>query len=173
MADLRLLVAIALNSSDLSHSDLRETDIDRIGALAFADDLGVALLATKWASDWRAYWRANDLLVHRTKRHCADFRMRKVICRTALLEWLDDSCTVCGGRGSLAATNISPARQCHICDGSGKRKISELWRAAQLGVDVTVYQKWEPRYNAVQRRIVDAETQARHDIARQLGRVRG
>ena len=169
--DLRELVARAINARDLSPSFLRETSVDRIGALAFADPLGAALWALKWAGDPRAYERALALLLQRTKRVCGDVGMRGRLCRAALLEWLDDICRNCLGRGLLTATPTAPVRVCHVCQGTGRRGINEAWRAKQLGIDVTAYRKWERRYASVQRRIVDAELQACLDVARQLGRT--
>lgn len=169
-ADLRILVARALNSSDLSPSDLRETDVDRIGAVAFADPLGGALWALKWGGDARAYAKALDELTRRSRRVCLNLERRENLCRVALEEWLDDLCRRCGGRGTQVATTIAPARTCHVCEGSGKRQISEVWRARKLGLERNEYRKWESRYDAVQRRIVDAEWRAWRDIARQLER---
>ena len=62
MANLRKLVASALNSSDLSESYIIETAIDRIGALAFSDALGSELWALKYAGDARSWDRALALL---------------------------------------------------------------------------------------------------------------
>lgn len=163
---LRELVAAAINSSNLAPCDIRETNVDRIGALAFADPLGGALWAIKYAGEARAFKDVLDLLVRRSKRVCGDFK----ICRTALVEWLDDLCNACGGRGSLLASDTAPVRQCETCHGSGKRKVSEVWRARELGLDREQYLRCEPRYVAVQRKIVDAEVMAWHDVARQLGR---
>ena len=170
MGDLRAVIAAAINASDLSPSDLRETHVDRIGALAFADALGGALWALKWGGDAKAHPRALALLSHASKRVCDDRKMREKLCRAALSEWLDDLCRKCGGRGGIGATSVSPARQCHVCEGSGRRQISEAWRARELGLERSTYRKWETRYNAVQGRITEAETRVWQDITRQLER---
>jgi hypothetical protein len=170
MADLRLLVAKSLNSSDLSASDIREMPIDRIGALAFADALGGALWALKWAGDARAYPRSLELLAARCKRSASDRILRQKICRMSLLEWLDDLCHACGGRRILVATDSSPLRACTICDGTGRRRHSDVWRMRQLGMEPEVYRKWERRVASVQHKIADAETRAWEDVSRQLGR---
>ncbi len=39
MTDLRILIAKALNSSDLEHSEFRETDVDRIGLKCLIEHL--------------------------------------------------------------------------------------------------------------------------------------
>jgi hypothetical protein len=168
MSDLRILVAAALNSSDLSHSDIRETHIDRIGALAFANALGAALWALKWAGEARAYPRSVYLLSIRSRRICAEPVMRERLCHAGLLEWLDDLCHACGGRRMVVAEQVK--RICTVCDGSGKRRHSDLWRARQLGLEPKAYRKWEPKFTAVQRKIFDAESQAWRDVAEQLGR---
>lgn len=170
MADLRVLIAAAHYSSDLSQSDIRETSIDRIGALAFADALGAVLWALKWAGEARAYAPSVHILSVRSRRLCVDPEMRAKLCRAGLLEWLDDLCHACGGRRMVVATDASPVRTCTVCDGSGKRRHSDQWRARELELDVKVYRKWEPKFAAVQRKIFDAETQAWRDIAKQLGR---
>lgn len=171
MSDLRILVAVALNASDLSASDLRETAIDRIGALAFADPLGARLWALKWANDASAFDRALGLLSQRSKRAARDVIMRRKLCRMAIEEWLYDLCLTCGGRGIRVATEFAPVRHCEACDGSGRRQPSELGRARALGLEVNAWRKWEPNYGLVQRKLVDAEERAWLDIARQLGRL--
>lgn len=172
MTDLRQQIARALNSSDLSPSDLWETDVDRLGALAFAHALGGALWALKWANDARAHPRAVALLSRDSVRVCGEPAMRRKLCQVAIDEWLYDICLRCKGRGSVGNRYIGQAvvRQCHACNGSGKRQVSEAWRARELKLERVAYRKWESRYNAVQRRIVDAEAQAWFDIAAQLER---
>ncbi len=167
---LREQLARAVNSSDLSPSYLRETDVDRIGALAFADALGAALLALKDAMDARAYPRALALLVRDSRAVCGDRAMRTKLCKLALDEWVFDLCDRCHGRGHLVATTVAPGRPCTFCGGSGKRQPSDARRANKLGLDVRAYRKWETRYNAVQNRIAAAESLARWQIASQLER---
>jgi hypothetical protein len=171
VSDLRILVAAALNASDLSPSDLRETAVDRIGALAFADELGGALWSLKWGGNLRVYVIAERLLVKRSKPATPSNHMRGRLCRLALAEWFDDRCPNCHGRGTHMATPFAPVRHCEACDGSGKRPVSELGRAAALGVDIRLWRKWEPAYGVVQRKLTDAEDRAWVDIARQLGRI--
>lgn len=171
MSDLRILVAAALNASDLTASDLRETAVDRIGALAFADPLGGALWALKWANEARAFDRSLALLAHRSKRAARDLGLRRALCRLALEEWLYDLCLTCGGRGIRVATEFAPVRHCEACDGSGRRQASELGRARVLGLDVSAYRRFAPGLDLVFARITDAEDRAWLDIARQLGRT--
>lgn len=167
-ADLRLLIAHALNSHDLSPSDLRETDVDRLAALAFADPLGAALWRIKWGGDKNSLPRATALLVRNSRHVCSDRTMRHRLCVAALNEWLDERCRRCRGRGHLAATATAPVRLCQPCGGTGKARRSDANRARGLGLELSVYRKWERRFAAVQSIIVDAELRAFRDIRRQL-----
>jgi len=170
VADLRILIAAALNSSDLSQSDLVEAHIDRIGAMAFADALGGALWALKWAGRASAYPRAFALLTARSKRVCGDLAMREKLSRLVLLEWLDDLCHTCGGRRMMIATELMPAKACAVCNGTGRRRASDVWRMRQLKMEPSTYRKWEPRVGAVQQKVNIAEELAWRQIAEQLGR---
>ena len=170
MADLRILIAAALNSSDLSQSDLVEAHIDRIGAMAFADALGGALWALKWGRRYSDYPRALALLTARSKRVCGDLQMRRRLCWVVLMEWYDDLCDTCGGRRMMVATEMMPTKPCAVCNGTGRRRASDVWRMRQLGMEPSVYRKWEPRIGAVQQKVTIAEELAWRQIAEQLGR---
>ena len=84
--DIREQIARAVNSSDLSPSYLRETDVDRVGALAFANALGGALLALKVGNYARAYLRALALLMRDSRNICGDRSMRIKLCKLAIDE---------------------------------------------------------------------------------------
>lgn len=171
MANLRKLVAAALNSSDLSGSDIIETAIDRIGALAFTDVLGGELWALKYAGDARSWYRALRELGKRTKRIAAERSIRTKLCRICLTEWLDEVCRSCNGRRLILATNSSAAHVCTVCGGTGLRRHSDLWRMREMGLERSAYARWEHKFAAVHRKIADADTQAWYDLAEQLGRV--
>jgi hypothetical protein len=168
---LREQVAASINAWDLSPSALRETNVDRLGALAFSDPLGGALWALKWGNDARAYPRVFVLLVHASRRICGDLSMRGRLSAVAIEEWLDDKCRNCGGRGIIGNRYAGDlARPCLVCDGTGGLQASELWRANRLGIERSTYRKWERRYNEVQGLIVDAEARAVEEVRRQLER---
>lgn len=171
MANLRKLVAAALNSSDLSQSEIVETAIDRIGALAFSDAFGGELWSLKYAGDARSWPRALGLLSLRCRRVAPERTIRMRLCRLCLTEWLDDNCRTCGGRRFLAANVNAAAHTCTTCSGTGLRRYSDLWRMREMGLERHAYQRWLQRFAAVHRKIADADLQVWHDLAEQLGQV--
>lgn len=171
MANLRKLVASALNSSDLSESYIIETAIDRVAALAFSDALGSELWALKYAGDARAWNRALALLSLRSKRAAPDRRIRTMLCRVCLIEWVDENCRSCGGRRIIAASTLGVAHVCTVCNGTGLKRYSDVWRMREMRMDRHAYRRWEPRFAAVHRKISDADTQVWHELSQQLGRV--
>jgi hypothetical protein len=171
LGNLRKLVASALTASDLSDSSLLETALDRIGALAFTDELGARLWRVKWGGSDKDVYPALALLAkrcHMVARQ-ADFRYR--LCEAVLQEWLDDQCRKCRGRGFTIAPDTAVRGQCTACEGAGLRRYSDQWRMNRLGLDRSAYQKWERRFAAVHERIAEADGQAWRDVARQLERI--
>lgn len=171
MSDLRLLIAEALNSSDLSSSDLHETHLDRVGALAFTDALGGALWAVRYAAEVRAYPRALALLTHRSRRVFDGLRLRTKMCEVTLQEWLDPLCRSCGGRQWLAAKFDAPIRPCLACNATGQRRFSGQWRMRRMGLDVSGYKHWERRFETAHSKISEAERKTWLDISLQLDRL--
>ena len=171
MANLRKLVASALNSSDLSQSDIVESAIDRIGALAFSDALGSELWSLKYAGDVRGWHRALAVLSRRSKVIAPHGKIRATLCRLCLIEWVDENCRTRGGRRFIMAAQTSAAHVCTTCSGTGLRRYSDLWRMREMGLDRRAYTRWEAKFSAVHRKISDADTQVWHDIAEQLGHV--
>jgi hypothetical protein len=171
VANLRKLVASALNSSDLSSSDIIETAIDRIGALAFSDSLGSELWALKYAGDARSWSRALLLLSQRSKRIAPDRSIRTKICGICLGEWLDELCRTCAGRRLILASSSSSAHVCTTCGGTGLKRHSDLSRMRDMGLERGAYRRWEHKFALVHARIADADTQVWYELAAQLGRV--
>ena len=171
MANLRKLIASALNSSDLSESYIIETAIDRIAALAFSDALGSELWALKFGGDARAWYPALRLLSLRSKRAAPDKHIRLKLCWVCLTEWVDENCRSCGGRRIIAASEMSVAHVCTVCNGTGLKRYSDVWRMREMRMDRHAYRRWEPRFAAVHRKISDADTRVWHDLSEQLGRV--
>ena len=168
MADLRKLIAAALTASDLSSSDVHETAIDRIAAMAFSDALGGELWRLQLSHDRRSYRRVLALLVQRTKPIARDRRIRARLCETVLREWLDCLCAHCHGRGFVMAEG-APKRSCPVCDGTMLRRYSDQWRMARMGFQPEVYRKWESRFAAVHQKLANADAAAWRDIATNLG----
>lgn len=169
MANLRKLVASALNSSDLSQSDIIESAIDRIGALAFTDKLGGVLWSLKYGGDARSWPRAVHELELRCKRVAAERTIRRKIVRICLAEWIDPNCRACGGRRFIMAGQTM--HTCTVCNGTGLRRHSDLWRMREMGLDRNAYRRWEQKFAAVHSKITDADAQAWFDLSAQLGRI--
>lgn len=171
MANLRKLVASALNSSDLSQSDIIEAAIDRIGALAFSDALGSALWSLKYAGDARSWPRALAILALRCKRIAPQRKIRARLCHLCLVEWVDENCRTCGGRRYIIASNMTPTHHCTTCSGTGVRRYSDIWRMREMGLDRHAYRRWERKFAAVHQKISDSDAQVWHDMGEQLGHV--
>lgn len=168
MANLRKLMAAALSGTDLSSSDIQETAIDRIAAMAFTDALGGELWRLQLSHDPRAYRRVLALLVHRTKPIARDRAIRQRLCETVLQEWLDTLCRHCAGRGFVMVEG-SPKRTCTVCAGTTLRRYSDQWRMTRMRFTPEVYRKWESRFSAVHQKLANADAAAWRDIAANLG----
>ena len=171
MSDLRMLIVKALQGLDMVDDPLRETGLDRIGALACSDPLGAALWRVKWAGDPRAFKPALELLVKKVKRpHDARFWVTR-LCNVVLREWLDELCGHCDGRGVMVVAGTPAARAaCPICSGTGVRRPSEQQRAARMHLPVDKYPKWEPRFRRVELAIRRADSAVWSQVADQLER---
>lgn len=168
MANLRKLLAAAFSGTDLSTSDIQETAVDRIAAMAFTDRLGGELWRLQLSHDPRSYRRALALLTHRTKPIARDRAIRQRLCETVLREWLDTLCRHCAGRGFIMVEG-SPKKACPVCDGTTLRRYSDQWRMARMGFAPEVYRKWESRFAAVHQKLANADAAAWRDIAANLG----
>lgn len=171
MGNLRKLVASALTASDLSDSSLLETALDRIGALAFSDELGGRLWRVKWAGDAKSVEPALALLTHRCRLVARHAPFRRRLCEVALQEWLDENCASCGGRRYIMASESHAKHTCTVCDGTGLKRYSDQWRMRQLGLDKDAYRKWERRFATIHERIAEADAQAWRDVAQQLEKI--
>jgi len=170
MANLRELVSAALDSGDLSQSVIRETAIDRIGGMAFADVLGAELWRLL-SNQQEAYPRVVAILGKRARPVVAAGGIRRKIAVAVVHEYVDSACRTCHGTGHLAATPTAVARLCPTCEGSLKRRYSDTWRAQQLELDIDSYRKWDRRYALVVQILADADRGACRMLALQLERV--
>ncbi len=170
MATLRKLVARALNGANLASSDVEETAIDRIAAMAFGDALGSALWRLQLSHDAASYRRAIELLARRARPIVRDRDIRRRLCDTVLREWLDTLCRHCGGRGVVVAAD-QPTRSCPVCEGTSQRRYSDQWRMARMRFTASEYRKWEPRFAAVHAKLSMADAALGMDIAANLGRM--
>lgn len=170
MANLRKLVAAALSSSNLAVSDISETAIDRIAAMAFADPLGSALWRLRLGHNPQAFRQAHLILASRARRICPSLPLRLKLCETVLHEWLDQNCRTCGGRGYKPDAH-GVKGLCPTCEGSRVRRYSDVWRMGQMGWNLATYRKWERRFATLHERIAEADAEVYVEIARQLERI--
>ena len=170
MPNLRELVSAALDSGDLSQSVIRETAIDRIGGMAFADALGAELWRLL-SNQAEAYPRVVALLGKRARPVVAVSGMRRKIAVAVVHEYVDSACRTCHGAGYLPASPVAVRRLCPTCEGSLKRRYTDTWRAQQLQLDIDNYRKWDRRYAVVVQILADADRGAYYALALQLERV--
>lgn len=166
-----MVIVKALQGLDMLDDPLRETGLDRIGALACSDPLGAALWRVKWAGDPRSFGTALALLVKRVRKPHEARTMVVKLCHAVLQEWLDELCRHCEGRGAMVTPGTPVARHaCPVCSGTGVRKPSEQRRAAKLGFAVMTYLRWEPRFRRVELAIRRADAAVWVQVAAQLER---
>jgi len=172
MSDLRKLVASAILGTDLSDDPNQETPLDRIAAFAFSDRLGNLLWRLRWANDRHSFAPAVFLLSSRMRVHGELRSMREKVAQCALMEWLNDVCVPCQGRGKLVPKDTPIAtHSCTVCNGTGKARHSDAARARALGLEVGAVRKWEHRFERAHAKISSADALAWVEVAAQLGRV--
>lgn len=165
MTDLREDVALAGNPTNLwTERRVRDGDV-KLGALGMADALGALLWRLKYKGDARVTRRCIVLLAERLRE---DHRWQRtvrgrgrtrgaagkqeavqadIIDRLAfrvLMEWVNDRCTTCHGRGSIGS--IGSVVLCPACSGSCRQpaKILDPARALDLGVSRSQYlTRWQ------------------------------
>lgn len=165
MADLREDVALAGNPTNLwTERRVRDGDI-KLAALGKADALGAMLWRLKYKGDAKVTRRCIVLLAsqlredHRwqrtvrgrgrtrgaaVKQEAVHADMIDRLAFRVLMEWVNDRCTTCHGRGSLGS--IGSVLLCTSCDGSGRQpaKILDPARAMDLGVSRSQYlMRWQ------------------------------
>lgn len=169
---LRKAVALAMQGRDMSDDPNRETNLDRLGAFAWADELGKALWRAKYANDRGQYDRALALLVKRIRPARQPIALWQKVARCVLLEWLDEVCRKCSGRGRMIAEGTPHATHtCSVCDGSGLRRPSEQQRMAVIGVRGDAYAKWAKYFDSAYRLIVNTDSLVLAEVKRRLGRA--
>lgn len=172
MADIRKLVATAILGSDLTDNPLIETALDRIRAFAFSDRLGSLLWRLRYANDHRAFADAVLVLSHRMALPGEARSMREKVAGTAIMEWLDDICRTCQGRGRLVPKNAPVATHaCTKCNGTGTGHHSDAKRARALGLSLAAARKWGPRVARAHDLISAADTATWLETAARLERA--
>ncbi|HQR20061.1 MAG TPA: hypothetical protein PKV98_04300 [Burkholderiaceae bacterium] len=174
MADVRKLLATALQSTDLSDNPNEETALDRILAMAHADALGSLLWRLRLANDARSFKPAVFLLMKRMRRKAEPLPMLEKIASCAIMEWLDDLCRTCGGRGNIVPKDSPVATHaCTVCEGTGRRRHTDFARGRALGLGPDVARKWEARFAMAHSRIAAADRKTWYEVAEQLERITG
>lgn len=141
---------------------------DQIAAMAFADRLGCVLWRLKYANDAAAYQPALQLITRRMRQRKGEGRalLQKIAARS-LLEYLDDKCNQCGGRGMVYAMSQA-VHVCTECSGTGIKYHTDFERARAIGVPLERYPKFASRFARASEVIANADAFAARDIAAQL-----
>lgn len=178
MSDLRRLLAISLQSSDLSTNANEESAIDRILALATADRLGSLLWRLRLVNDARSFHPAALILAHRVRRSNAKGRplthaVEQRLAERVITEWLDDVCRACVGRGHRVAKDSPVAlHACTTCNGTGRRRHSDAERAKAMGFTVSSH-AWSERFAWAHALVAAVDRQTWVSVAVQLERISG
>ena len=176
MPELAKLVVSAMDAGTLESDPNREMPVDRIMAFAagsMRDPLGGALLRAKFHGEVGAGDEALRILERRVIRPTESRRRVHLVCQRVMLEYLDELCRPCGGRGALVDEGAPLARHaCLVCDGSGKRPVSVLERCNDLHLTSEQYARWEDLFVRAYRVIQHAEMAVMEVTAAQLGRRR-
>jgi hypothetical protein len=89
-----------------------------------------------------------------------------------VLEYLDEKCSPCKGRGNVVPEGSPVATQvCTVCAGTGRKRHADHERARAIGVSIDSYAKLERLFSAAHGFIGTADVQAGKDVALQLRNV--
>lgn len=172
MSDLRKLLASALTGSSMAESAIEETALDRILAMSHADRLGTLLWRLRLANDRSAFRPAVLLLSSRMARKHEPRSMREKVAECAIMEWLDDVCRPCWGRGNIVPKDAPVATHvCTTCNGTGRRRHSDAARARALAIGQDAAKKWEARFAKAHAVITAADRAVWYEVAEQLERT--
>ncbi len=128
-----------LADGDLTEDKHRETALDRIRALAYASPLGIGLKRLHGQQSGAHLHQAIAALDQALQRADPYARAQLAqdltnLAKIAILEWLQQTCGRCEGRGWV----VGPARiDCPKCGGSGKHRYTDGERARAFGRKLT------------------------------------
>jgi hypothetical protein len=171
---LRELMGFTFSRGELNHDPNRETGADRIGALGFCDPLGAALWRISMNLDARSWRPAVSLLVDRMRespsRGSVSDGLLRTVCDIVLHEWMDNLCRVCEGRKfHIVVGGVKSS--CVACNGTGRRRHSDMDRAVSSGVTVGYYRhNLEPLFASAHEEVFRADTLVSRQLAKQLER---
>ncbi|WP_454731855.1 MULTISPECIES: hypothetical protein [Cupriavidus] len=137
MDDLREQVAAAMNPKGQLGDAVAQPEM-KLGALAFADDLGRMLWRLKYGQDTapQTFHRAALLLARRarglkrlrrghrmsrraTEADLGDGDLLERLAARAVAEWVNDRCSSCSGRGRVGGGAVVRGRDgCPVCGGA-------------------------------------------------------
>lgn len=160
MRAVREAVGSAVSSSDLTVYQV-ECDADRVGALAVSRGLAAELVRWKHGQSGNER-RLLAMLVRELVTAAARRRWRtnkpaylEALAARALVEWRDEACVPCLGRGWVQRGNGQPDHHaprvaCRACAGSGKARWTPGQRAVAVGMPLELFQPhWERRLDRV------------------------
>ena len=179
--NLKELVGRALNSSDLAQHEY-ETAVDRVGALGRTTKLASALWRVGYGGDQTSLGSALRHLLRKAQRRTRvykgskDFPMLNRIGYLVLSEWLNPACRSCGGRQKLELNQEAAGSRatvvCHVCDGTGIHRYSDMERAHQLNIEIGAYRKVDKMVSDVWACLSGADVEGVYDCRFQLERSR-
>lgn len=156
----------AINSRNLQWSETDFADVDYVAARAMSGSpLGSSLERLKFGMDRSVYGSCVELLAEKFLRRTRRAARMSLI-HAALHEYLDDQCTVCGGKESVAADNDAAAK-CAACDG-GARTYTATERARMSSIAADSWRRHEADYLLIRDCIRSATGSHRKGMARAL-----
>jgi len=151
---MRASVGHALNSSHLETIESRESDIDRVGALARASRLGALLFHWRYAKQDRFARAVLSEVVRKSRRRfqISEFHVEHpalvAACKQAMREYYAPQCSTCNGAREIIEQKLRIV--CHTCRGAGVRRYSDYERANALGMNLAAYRAgWEKRLGEI------------------------
>ncbi len=153
-----LLAAVLGGPQSLGEDPVSEKPVDLLHAIgagsahgsvirasrdALLVSLGRDLIALKHggreASLWPAIGNLAEVLSWTSHRLDLKPWQRTAVARWALVEWVEDACGTCTGKGQIpmhqeAAEGRQGMKQCPTCSGIGKRRYSDEERLKALGL---------------------------------------
>jgi hypothetical protein len=140
--------ARAVNSGNLQWRDTGPTDVDYIAARGMSGDpLGALLESLKWGNRHQDYGQSVKLLSERVEQRTRRGVYLPLV-HAAIMEWLDEACRRCGGRG-IVADKHGVYSECPKCNGTGAHQHTDFERAHAAKLQAGAWKKHERDYENI------------------------
>lgn len=171
--NLREVAGLATQSSNLKMAEWSERAIDRVAALGAAgtvSPLGEQVFRWLYGGDPRSAVSVLEILTAGLSvfREMAAHQ-REAVARYAMVEFANGRCQTCEG---VSVATLKDGREivCHVCDGSGLRKVTNEARAAGMGVHRREYRRMESPLEKALDWLREADRVTNAAVAKELGR---